>query len=69
MDGLGLADHPPVNGFGGTLRLTVPMIARLQAFPDDWEFVGGKTKRYRQIGNALPLLRLVRLWLCGWRIV
>jgi len=30
------------------------MVARLQAFPDDWIFTGGKTAAYRQIGNALP---------------
>jgi DNA (cytosine-5)-methyltransferase 1 len=30
------------------------MTARLQAFPDTWNFVGGKTATYRQIGNAFP---------------
>lgn len=30
------------------------MVARLQGFPDDWEFSGKKTKAYRQVGNAFP---------------
>jgi len=35
-------------------RLTVPMVARLQGFPDDWKFAGPKTHAYWQVGNALP---------------
>ncbi len=54
VDGLGLADAPPSEGHMGMPRLTIPMVARLQAFPDEWKFVGGKTRQYRQIGNALP---------------
>lgn len=30
------------------------MVARIQGFPDDWSFYGGKTHQCRQIGNALP---------------
>ena len=55
VDGLGLADSPPAPDFLGMPRLTVPMVARLQSFPDDWKFVGGKTHSYRQVGNALPV--------------
>jgi DNA (cytosine-5)-methyltransferase 1 len=55
VDGLGLADAPPDADFQGMPRLTVQMVARLQSFPDDWQFIGGKTHSYRQVGNALPV--------------
>lgn len=54
VDGLGIADEPPFPDFLGMPRLTLPMVARLQGFPDYWEFVGGKTRAYRQVGNAFP---------------
>jgi DNA (cytosine-5)-methyltransferase 1 len=30
------------------------MVARLQGFPDSWQFAGRKTAAYRQVGNAFP---------------
>ena len=30
------------------------MVARLQGFPDEWQFFGRKTTAYRQVGNAFP---------------
>lgn len=35
-------------------RLTVKMGAVLQGFPEEWDFVGGKTAAWRQVGNAFP---------------
>jgi DNA (cytosine-5)-methyltransferase 1 len=54
VDGLGIADLPPEKTFVGMPRLTVPMVARLQGFPDSWTISGGKTAAYRQVGNAFP---------------
>lgn len=54
VDGLGLADQPPVPGFRGMPRLTVRMAAVVQGFPPEWEFAGRKTHAYRQVGNAFP---------------
>jgi DNA (cytosine-5)-methyltransferase 1 len=54
VDGLGIANEAPAKDFVGMPRLTVRMVARLQGFPDDWRFLGGKTASYRQIGNAFP---------------
>ncbi|QDQ11758.1 DNA cytosine methyltransferase [Streptomyces spectabilis] len=41
-------------------KLTVQQAAIIQGFPDEtdeegpWQFTGGKTARYRQVGNAFP---------------
>jgi DNA (cytosine-5)-methyltransferase 1 len=54
VDGMGIANEPPTSNFVGMPRLTVPMVARLQGFPAEWEFTGRKTPAYRQVGNAFP---------------
>ena len=54
VDGIGIANAAPEPGFAGMPRLTVRMVARIQGFPDDWQFSGGKTQQYRQVGNAFP---------------
>lgn len=54
VNGLGIANAAPEPDFEGMPKLTVPMVARLQGFPENWEFMGGKTASYRQVGNAFP---------------
>ena len=54
VDGMGIANEAPERDFVGMPRLTVPMVARLQGFTDDWRFSGKKTPAYRQVGNAFP---------------
>jgi DNA (cytosine-5)-methyltransferase 1 len=54
VDGLGIANEPPGRDFIGMPKLTLEMTALLQGFPPDWQFCGGKTSAYRQIGNAFP---------------
>lgn len=54
VDGMGLADRPPLNGFTAMPKLTLKMTALIQGFPKDWQFVGRKTPAYRQVGNAFP---------------
>lgn len=63
VDAKGVADGPPgptnprVKGAPYPM-LTVEMVARIQGWHGeefaDWEFLGGKTSQYRQIGNAFP---------------
>ncbi|MDT8856512.1 DNA cytosine methyltransferase [Paracoccaceae bacterium Fryx2] len=54
VEGRTLAPGAPGADHVGMPRLTVPMVARLQGFPDDWQITGAKTNAYRQVGNAFP---------------
>ncbi|QTN34372.1 DNA (cytosine-5-)-methyltransferase [Akkermansiaceae bacterium] len=38
-----------------TRPFTIREYARIQTFPDDWEFSGSRSSVYKQIGNAVPV--------------
>lgn len=54
IDGKGIANDPPAENFEGMPRLTPRMLARIQGFPDNWDFGVKKTLACRMIGNAFP---------------
>ena len=54
VNGLGVADDAPEKDFEGMPKLTPRMIARIQGFPDTWDFGRKKTIACRMIGNAFP---------------
>ncbi|MDF1671038.1 MAG: DNA cytosine methyltransferase [Roseovarius sp.] len=54
VEGRTIAPEAPDPFHNGMPRLTVPMVARIQGFPDEWHFTGAKTNAYRQVGNAFP---------------
>ena len=54
VEGRSLAEEAPAPDFCGMPRLTIRMVARIQGFPDSWQFYGRKTTAYRQVGNAFP---------------
>jgi DNA (cytosine-5)-methyltransferase 1 len=54
VEGRTIAEAAPERDFVGMPRLTLRMVARLQGFPDTWQFNGRKTTAYRQVGNAFP---------------
>ena len=53
-----LKGHEPefTNAPSRLRRLTVDEALRIQTFPNDYEFVGGNSSVYKQIGNAVPCL-------------
>ncbi len=54
IDGRGVANEAPCPDFEGMPRLTPRMMARIQGFPDEWDFGVKKTLACRMIGNAFP---------------
>jgi len=58
VDGRGVADPGDIPGEStapdALFRLTLRMGARVQGFPDSWEFTGRKTAAWRTVGNAFP---------------
>lgn len=54
VDGKGIANDAPAKNDPLPPKLTPRMLARIQGFPDDWNFGGKKTKACRMIGNAFP---------------
>lgn len=54
IDGRGVANAAPEPDFEGMPRLTSRMMARIQGFPDTWNFGKKKTAACRMIGNAFP---------------
>lgn len=54
VDGKGVANEAPAANFQGMPRLTPQMLARIQGFPNNWDFGNRKTAACRMIGNAFP---------------
>ncbi|WP_244809252.1 DNA (cytosine-5-)-methyltransferase [Streptomyces sp. So13.3] len=60
VDGMGIANDPDRCDKDRDLfrprgpMLTVEQAAIIQGFPASWNFQGGKTAQYRQVGNAFP---------------
>ena len=38
-----------------TRPFTIRESARIQSFPDTWQFTGSLNSKYKQIGNAVPV--------------
>lgn len=46
--------RPRIGELEGVRRITVRESARIQSFPDSFEFLGRQSSRYSQVGNAVP---------------
>lgn len=52
-----------------TRPLTIREYARIQTFPDSWEFTGSVASQYRQIGNAVPVNLAYHIGCCLIRML
>jgi DNA (cytosine-5)-methyltransferase 1 len=56
VNGHGLADSPPINGFVGKPKLTLKMAALVQGFPKNWIFREKKHQAIVKLGMLSPHL-------------
>ena len=52
-----------------TRPLNVREYARIQTFPDNWQFHGSITAKYKQIGNAVPVNLAFHIGICAIKML